>query len=77
MTNKDLLEKYIEKSGYKKSFLAKKIGVTAYGFLLKVNNKSEFKATEIETLCTLLNISVEERMAIFFAKQVDSKSTDK
>lgn len=67
MTNKVLLEKYIEKSGYKKSFIAKKLGITSYGLLLKVNNKSEFKATEIETLCTLLNISVAERMAIFFA----------
>ena len=71
MTNKDLLEKYIDKSGYKKSFIAKKLGITSYGFLLKINNKSEFKATEIETLCTLLNISVAERMAIFFAKRVD------
>jgi hypothetical protein len=68
MTNKNLLEDYIEKSGYKKSFIAKQIGITSYGFMLKVNNKSEFKATEIETLCTLLNIGVAERMAIFFAK---------
>lgn len=68
MTNKKLLEEYIEKSGYKKSFIAKKLGITSYGFILKVNNKSEFKATEIETLCTLLNIGVEDRMAIFFAK---------
>ena len=71
MTNKDLLEHYISKSGYKKSFIAKQIGVTSYGFLLKLNNKNEFKATEIETLCTLLNIGVEDRMAIFFAKAVD------
>ena len=68
MTNTKLLERYIEKSGYKKSFIAKKLGITAYGFILKVNNKSEFKASEIETLCTLLNIGVEDRMAIFFAK---------
>ena len=71
MTNKDLLEKYIEKSGYKKSFIAKKLGITSYGFLLKINNKSEFKASEIGILCKLLKISVEERMAIFFAKEVD------
>ena len=68
MTNKILLEEYIEKSGYKKSFIAKQLGITSYGFMLKVNNKHEFKATEIETLCTLLKIGVAERMAIFFAK---------
>ena len=71
MTNKDKLEEYIEKSGYKKSFIAKQIGITRYALILKINNKSEFKATEIEILCTLLNIGVEERMAIFFAKRVD------
>jgi hypothetical protein len=68
MTNTSLLEQYIEKSGYKKSFIAKKIGRTAYGFSLKCNNKSEFTASEIETLCKLLNIGTNDRMAIFFAK---------
>lgn len=71
MTNKDLLERYIEKSGYKKSFIAKKLGITSYGFLLKINNKSEFKASEIKILCTLLNIGIADSMAIFFAKKVD------
>ena len=68
MTNTERLETFIEKSGYKKSFIAKRIGITRYALILKINNKSEFKATEIETLCTLLNIGVDERMAIFFAK---------
>ena len=71
MTNKNLLEKHIENSGYKKSFIAKKLGITSYGFMLKVNNKSEFKASEIETLCTLLNIGIAERMDIFFVQKVD------
>lgn len=71
MTNKDKLEKYIERSGYKKAFIAQKLGITRYALILKINNKSEFKATEIEILCTLLKIGVKERMAIFFAKRVD------
>jgi hypothetical protein len=68
MTNTKLLDHYIEKSGYKKSFVAQQIGLTTYGFSLKANNKSEFKANEIEALCRLLKISVKDRMAIFFAK---------
>lgn len=67
MTNTTLLVHYIEKSGYKKSFIAEQLGLTTYGFTLKVNNKSEFKASEIDTLCKLLTISVKDRMAIFFA----------
>ena len=68
MTNTSLLVQYIEKSGYKKSFIARQIGITAYGFTLKVNNKSEFKANEITILCKLLKISAKDKEAIFFAK---------
>ena len=68
MTNTPLLEEYIQKSGYKKSYIAKALGLSRYGFILKCSNKAEFKASEIETLCNLLNISTTDRMAIFFAK---------
>lgn len=68
MTNTSLLEQYIEKSGYKKSFIAQQLGITAYAFTLKINNKSEFKATEITILCKLLKINARDKEAIFFAK---------
>ena len=67
MTNTPLLEEYIKKSGYKKTFLAESIGVSRWAFTLKCNNKSEFTAREIDILCKLLNIGVKNRMAIFFA----------
>jgi hypothetical protein len=68
MTNTILLEDYIEKSGYKRSFIAKQLGLTAYGFSLKVKNKSEFKAKEMSILCNLLKIDAKEKEAIFFAQ---------
>lgn len=67
MTNTILLEQYIEKSGYKKSFIAKALDITAYSLSLKINGKSEFKASEIDILCKLLNIGIKDRMRIFFA----------
>jgi hypothetical protein len=67
VTNTSLLEQYIEKSGYKKSFIAQKLGLTAYGFTLKINNKSEFKAKEITILCKILGINARDKEAIFFA----------
>lgn len=69
MTNTELLEKKIGDSGYKRSYIAKAIGLkSAYGLAKKVNNESEFKASEIQALCDLLKIeSLEERDAIFFA----------
>lgn len=68
MTNTALLKEYITKSGYKRSFIAKALGITSYGLALKVDNKSEFKANEIDILCKLLNIGIRDRMRIFFAK---------
>jgi hypothetical protein len=68
MTNTPLLEEYIKKSGFKKSFLAEQLGISSYGFSLKCSNKSEFKANEIEILCRLLKVGIKDRMAIFFAK---------
>jgi plasmid maintenance system antidote protein VapI len=67
MTNTILLEQYIEKSGYKRSYLAKALGITAYALSMKINSKNEFKASEIDILCKLLNIGIKDRMRIFFA----------
>lgn len=68
MTNTKLLNEFIQKSGFKKGYLAKELNVTRSGFLLKLNNKNEFKASEIKKLCTLLDINIEDMQAIFFAQ---------
>lgn len=75
MTNTELLRNRIDASGYKMRFLARKIGVTYQCFIQKVNNKSEFKASEIKSLCHVLNLDGADREAIFFADDVDKKST--
>lgn len=67
MTNTELLKRKIDESGYKLKYIASKLGITYYGFLKKVNNDTEFKASEIQALCDLLNISGEEKERIFFA----------
>lgn len=68
MTNTELLEKKIKDSGLKKLFLAKKCGLTAAGFCNCLNNRAEFKASQINTLCELLGIEdLAEKDAIFFA----------
>ena len=67
MTNKELLEKAIEAKGLKKVFLAKQIGLTPAGFCNCLNNRAEFKASQINTLCDLLGITdLAEKEAIFF-----------
>lgn len=69
MTNTNLLIQKINDSGYKRSYIAKAIGLkSAYGLSKKINNETEFKASEINALCEILKIdSAEEKEAIFFA----------
>lgn len=67
MTNTILLRKMIDKSGYKLRFIASKLGITYQGFLRKINNETEFKASEIQGLKELLNLTDKERDEIFFA----------
>lgn len=72
MTNTALLEEYIQKSGLKKKHIAEQLGLTAYSFAQKVNNVTEFKASEIIKLCEILSIDSDQaKNAIFFAAKVD------
>lgn len=68
MTNTKLLEDRIQQSGLKKSFIAACIGVSSATFSALLAGKSEFKVSQVKTVCELLDIKDEETLrAIFFA----------
>ena len=67
MTNTSLLEQKIDESGYKKGYIAKQIGISAYALAMKINNESEFKAKEITIISKLLKLDLATKDAIFFA----------
>lgn len=69
MTNTKLLREKINQSGYKLRFIASSIGLTYQGFLKKMKNETEFKASEIQALYVLLNLNEEERKSIFFCDE--------
>lgn len=75
MTNTKLLREKINESGYKLTFIAKQCGITYQGFLKKLNNHTEFKASETMILRIILNLTDEEWESIFFTQKVDVKST--
>ena len=67
MTDIKLLKETIRRSGLKKGYIAEKLGVTPSTFSALLNNKSEFKASQISTICKILNIRDNaEVRAIFF-----------
>ena len=69
LTNTVLLEEEIKSSGLKKGYIASKLGISRYSLINKISNKNEFKASEIDTVCEVLNISTTKRMRIFFAQK--------
>lgn len=72
MTDTEALKDLIAKRGLKIKFVAEYLGLSAYGFQLKVENRQEFKTSEVAALCTLLEIeSLDEKEKIFFAKKMN------
>lgn len=71
MTDSKSLSKAISDSGMTITFIAKKIGITREGFYKKLNNETEFKASEISSLQSILNLSNKSRDKIFFAGKVE------
>lgn len=71
MTNTVDLKELIRKKGLKMKYAAEYLGLSAYGFQLKVENKQEFKTSEVSALCELLEInSLTEKEEIFFNKKM-------
>lgn len=75
MTNSDMLKSEIEIAGLKYKSIAKHLGISPYSLQKKIQNITEFKASEISKLCDLLTLSLKEKEQIFFATSVDFKST--
>lgn len=67
MTDTKRLRDKIKDSGLKYSYLLACMGLTPYGLSKKIENDSEFKASEIQSLFELLKLTCSERDEIFFA----------
>lgn len=71
MTNREKLKGKIVENGLTQEQLADMLGITIATFNYKVNNKSEFKASEIKKLAEVFHLTDEEVNAIFFADKVE------
>ena len=67
MTNTELLKEKLEASGLKKGFICEKLDISRPSLNKKIENEAPFKAYEIQILSTLLNLTIDEKEAIFFA----------
>lgn len=66
MTNSKLLREIINAKGYKYGYVARMLGITPNGLRKKIENDTEFKASEIKRMSAILGLSADERDIIFF-----------
>jgi len=66
MTDTEALEEMMIRSNASVSFISEKIGITNKAFSMKMQNISEFLASEIVCVKQILNLSNLERDRIFF-----------
>ena len=76
MTDTKELDRVIQESGLRKSYIAGILGISLYSFQMKRENKRQFTAEQIKILCEVLNIkSLREKERIFFVNNVDNMPT--
>ena len=76
MTNSGLIRETIRARGLKIKYVAEKMGLSHYGLQKKMDNKTEFKVSEIESFCNAVGgLSKDDMFRIFFADEVDYLST--
>lgn len=66
MINTALLKDRIDKSGLKKSHIAKALGMSRPTFNAYLKGDKEFRVSHMNILCDLLGIDTEQREIIFF-----------
>ena len=71
IVNSDALKKFIQDKGISLNYIAKKLGITYCALYNKLNNKSEFKASEINKISVILNEPFSNLEHLFFANKVD------
>lgn len=75
MTNTEMLNQCISDSGLKINAILEKMNIKAYETLrAKIENRREFTASEIEKLCSILGLNMDQREAIFFASDAEYHS---
>lgn len=71
MVNYKLLNDKIDASGYKRSYIAENMGLTAASLSLKINGKRAIMLDDVPAFQRALNLTRKEIIEIFFAESVD------
>ena len=75
MTDTIALRSVIAESGLKYKALAEIMGLSPYTLQMKIDNESEFKASEIDALANALGMDMQQRDSIFCCRKVEFNYT--
>lgn len=67
----------LKKSGLKNCYISKKLKISDNSLSNKMNNRTEFKASELTALQDLLNLPNDQFFEIFFAREVSVSDTQR
>lgn len=67
MVNTNMVKAKIAEKGYNQASVAAKMGISYQSFNYKVNNIREFKVSEIDTLCKILDIEKNDAPLFFLS----------
>lgn len=70
MVNTKLLRRKIDERGIKVNYILEKLQLSRQGWANKMENKTEFKVSELVMLKKILCLTEEEVRSIFFAEDV-------
>ena len=68
VTDSEKLKERISKSGLKLEHIAGQLGISRQALRYKIDGRRDFRAAEMAKLQEILNLSLEEKEQIFFAK---------
>ena len=72
MPDLKLLKEFIERSGYKTSYVAQFMGISKGSYFNKVNGHTDFTVMEVNKLKTLLSLTDRDIINIFFSCDVNT-----
>lgn len=73
--NLDRLSVKIEEIKIPITTIAKKMGISRQSFYEKMKGNREFRASEVEKLCSILRLTNDEKAFIFFTDEGDKNAT--
>ena len=70
MAQIELLNRLIDEKGIKRSFIAKKLGITPQGLYKKLNGSSNFRGGEMRLMGRILDLDDHQMVEIFLPDEL-------